>query len=150
MLALAFVMNYSGQTVAIGEYVASLGLAYAFLAPVLGWVGTAVTGSDTSANALFSKLQVTAAENLQANGVPGAHPELMLAANTTGGVVGKMISPQSLAIAATSVNMEGKESEIFKSVLGWSFILLIAVCVLVFLQATALSGLLVEPYLGGH
>lgn len=150
VLALAFVMNYSGQTVAIGEYVASLGLAYAFLAPVLGWVGTAVTGSDTSANALFSKLQVTAAENLQANGVPGAHPELMLAANTTGGVVGKMISPQSLAIAATSVNMEGKESEIFKSVLGWSFILLIAVCVLVFLQATALSGLLVEPYLGGH
>ncbi|ORC16430.1 MULTISPECIES: L-lactate permease [Rothia] len=148
VLALAFVMNYSGQTVAIGEYVASLGVVYAFLAPVLGWVGTAVTGSDTSANALFSKLQVTAAENLQANGVPGAHPELMLAANTTGGVVGKMISPQSLAIAATSVDMEGKESEIFKSVLGWSFVLLIAVCVLVLLQATVLSGLMVEPYLG--
>ncbi|MDO4897767.1 MAG: L-lactate permease [Rothia sp. (in: high G+C Gram-positive bacteria)] len=150
VLALAFVMNYSGQTVAIGEYVASLGVAYAFLAPVLGWVGTAVTGSDTSANALFSKLQVTAAENLQTNGVPGAHPELMLAANTTGGVVGKMISPQSLAIAATSVNMEGKESDIFKSVLPWSFVLLLAVCALVFLQATVLGGLLVEPYLGGH
>lgn len=151
VLALAYVMNYSGQTVAIGEYVASLGVAYAFLAPMLGWVGTAVTGSDTSANALFSKLQVTAAEHLQANGMTGAHPELMLAANTTGGVVGKMISPQSLAIAATSVNMEGKESEIFKSVLLWSFILLMAVCVLVFLQATVLSGLLVEPYLtGGH
>lgn len=145
VLALAFVMNYSGQTVAIGEYVASLGVAYAFLAPVLGWVGTAVTGSDTSANALFSKLQVTAAENLQANGVPGAHPELMLAANTTGGVVGKMISPQSLAIAATSVNMEGKESEIFKSVLPWSFILLLAVCVLVFLQSNVL-GFMVEAY----
>ncbi|WP_237222480.1 L-lactate permease [Rothia nasimurium] len=150
VLALAFVMNYSGQTVAIGEYVASLGVAYAFLAPVLGWVGTAVTGSDTSANALFSKLQVTAAEHLQEGGMTGAHPELMLAANTTGGVVGKMISPQSLAIAATSVNMEGKESEIFKAVLGWSFILLLAVCALVFLQATVLSGLLVEPYLTGH
>lgn len=150
VLALAFVMNYSGQTVAIGEYVASLGVAYAFLAPVLGWVGTAVTGSDTSANALFSKLQVTAAEHLQEGGMSGAHPELMLAANTTGGVVGKMISPQSLAIAATSVNMEGKESEIFKSVLGWSFILLLAICALVFLQATVLSGLLVEPYLAGH
>ncbi|MDY6051393.1 MAG: L-lactate permease [Rothia sp. (in: high G+C Gram-positive bacteria)] len=150
VLALAFVMNYSGQTVAIGEYVASLGVAYAFLAPVLGWVGTAVTGSDTSANALFSKLQVTAAEHLQANGMTGAHPELMLAANTSGGVVGKMISPQSLAIAATSVNMEGKESEIFKSVLSWSFILLIAVCVLVLLQATVFSGLMIEPYVGGH
>lgn len=147
VLALAFVMNYSGQTVAIGQYVASLGMAYAFLAPVLGWVGTAVTGSDTSANALFSKLQVTAAEHLQEAGMPGAHPELMLAANTTGGVVGKMISPQSLAIAATAVDMEGKESEIFKSVLHWSFILLVAVCVLVFLQATVLSGVLVEPYL---
>lgn len=149
VLALAFVMNYSGQTVAIGEFVASLGVAYAFLAPVLGWLGTAVTGSDTSANALFGKLQVTAAENLQANGVPGAHPELMLAANTTGGVVGKMISPQSLAIAATSVNMEGKESEILKAVIPWSFILLLAICVLVFLQSNVL-GFLVEPYLGGH
>ncbi|MBM7051996.1 MULTISPECIES: L-lactate permease [unclassified Rothia (in: high G+C Gram-positive bacteria)] len=138
VLALAYVMNYSGQTVAIGEYVASLGTIYALLAPVLGWVGTAVTGSDTSANALFGKLQVTAAENLQANGIEGASPELMLAANTTGGVVGKMISPQSLAIAATSVQMEGKESEIFKSVLPWSFILLAAVCVLVFLQSNIL------------
>lgn len=149
VLALAFVMNYSGQTVAIGEYVASLGVVYAFLAPVLGWVGTAVTGSDTSANALFSKLQVTAAENLQANGVPGAHPELMLAANTTGGVVGKMISPQSLAIAATSVNMEGKESEIFKAVLPWSIILLLAICALVFLQSNIL-GFMVEPYFATH
>ncbi|MFW0169798.1 L-lactate permease [Rothia sp. P4278] len=151
VLALAYVMNYSGQTVAIGQYVASLGVAYAFLAPMLGWVGTAVTGSDTSANALFSKLQVTAAEHLQANGMTGAHPELMLAANTTGGVVGKMISPQSLAIAATSVDMEGRESEIFKAVLGWSITLLLAVCLLVFLQATVLSGVLVEPYItGGH
>lgn len=149
VLALAFVMNYSGQTVAIGEFVASLGVAYAFLSPVLGWVGTAVTGSDTSANALFSKLQVTAAENLQANGVPGAHPELMLAANTTGGVVGKMISPQSLAIAATSVDMEGKESEIFKAVLPWSFILLFAICVLVFLQSNIL-GFMVDPYFASN
>ncbi|QNV38151.1 L-lactate permease [Rothia terrae] len=138
VLALAYVMNYSGQTVAIGEYVASLGTIYALLAPVLGWVGTAVTGSDTSANALFSKLQVTAAEHLQSNGVSGATPELLLAANTTGGVVGKMISPQSLAIAATSVEMEGKESEIFKSVLPWSLVLLAATCVLVFLQSNVL------------
>lgn len=135
VLALAYVMNYSGQTVTIGEFFAGLGGAFAFLAPMLGWVGVAVTGSDTSANALFAKLQVTAADHLDLN------PDLLLAANTTGGVVGKMISPQSLAIAATAVNMEGKESEIFKKVVGWSFAFLIAVCTIVFLQTNVLSGL---------
>jgi len=135
VLALAYVMNYSGQTVTIGEFFANLGPAFAFFSPVLGWVGVAVTGSDTSANALFANLQVTAANNL------GLNPDLMLAANTTGGVVGKMISPQSLAIAATAVNMEGKESEIFKKVVGWSFGFLIVVCVIVFLQSNVLSAL---------
>ena len=135
VLALAYVMNYSGQTVTIGEFFANLGPAFAFFSPVLGWVGVAVTGSDTSANALFANLQVTAANNL------GLNPDLMLAANTTGGVVGKMISPQSLAIAATAVNMEGKESEIFKKVVGWSFGFLVAVCVIVFLQSNVLSAL---------
>ena len=141
VLALAYVMNFSGQTVAMGTFLAGLGTIYAVLAPVLGWIGTAVTGSDTSANALFSKLQVSAAENLQHAGVSGATPELMLAANTTGGVVGKMISPQSLAIAATSVDMEGKESEILKAVVPWSFAMLVVVCILVFLQTNVLSFL---------
>ena len=141
VLALAYVMNFSGQTIAMGTFLAGLGTVYAFLAPALGWIGTAVTGSDTSANALFSKLQVSAAENLQHAGIHGATPELMLAANTTGGVVGKMISPQSLAIAATSVDMEGKESEILKAVLPWSFAMLVVVCVLVFLQTNVLSFL---------
>ena len=139
VLALAYVMNFSGQTIAMGTFLAGLGTVYAFLAPALGWIGTAVTGSDTSANALFSKLQVSAAENLQHAGIHGATPELMLAANTTGGVVGKMISPQSLAIAATSVDMEGKESDILKAVLPWSFAMLLFVCVLVFLQTNVLS-----------
>ncbi|MDO5749859.1 MAG: L-lactate permease [Rothia sp. (in: high G+C Gram-positive bacteria)] len=138
VLALAYVMNLSGQTVAMGTFLASLGVAYAFLAPALGWIGTAVTGSDTSANALFSKLQVSASDTLHAAGVTGATPELMLAANTTGGVVGKMISPQSLAIAATSVDMEGKESDIFKAVVPWSFAMLVVVCALVFLQTNVL------------
>lgn len=135
VLALAYVMNYSGQTVSIGEFFANLGGIFAFVAPILGWVGVAVTGSDTSANALFANLQVTAANNL------GLNPDLMLAANTTGGVVGKMISPQSLAIAATAVNMEGKESEIFKKVVGYSFAFLFAVCVIVYLQTNVLSFL---------
>lgn len=141
VLALAYVMNFSGQTIAMGTFLAGLGTVYAFLAPALGWIGTAVTGSDTSANALFAKLQVSAAENLQHAGIHGATPELMLAANTTGGVVGKMISPQSLAIAATSVDMEGKESDILKAVLPWSFAMLLFVCVLVFLQTNVLSFL---------
>ncbi len=135
VLALAYVMNYSGQTVTIGEFFANLGGFFAFTAPILGWIGVAVTGSDTSANALFAKLQVTAAEQLDLN------PDLMLAANTTGGVVGKMISPQSLAIAATAVDMEGKESEIFKRVVGYSFVFLLAVCLMVFLQTNVLSFL---------
>ncbi|MGX6397272.1 L-lactate permease [Rothia kristinae] len=136
VLALAYVMNFSGQTVSVGVYLASLGGAFAFLSPILGWLGTAVTGSDTSANALFANLQHTAATNA------GIDPNLLVAANTTGGVVGKMISPQSLAIAATSVKMEGKESEIFKAVFPWSVGLLLIICVLVFLQSHALAWMI--------
>lgn len=136
VLALAYVMNFSGQTVSIGTYLASLGGIFAFLAPTLGWLGTAVTGSDTSANALFSNLQHSAATNA------GLDPNLMLAANTSGGVVGKMISPQSLAIAATAVGMEGKESEIFQKVLPWSLTMLLIICSLVFLQSNLLSWML--------
>ncbi|NKE10410.1 MULTISPECIES: L-lactate permease [Kocuria] len=136
VLALAYVMNFSGQTLAIGSFVAGLGAAFAFFSPVLGWVGTAVTGSDTSANALFSNLQQTAAETA------GLDPNLMVAANTTGGVVGKMISPQSLAIAATAVSMPGQESTIFKKVLPWSIGMLIVLCALVFLQSNVLAWML--------
>jgi lactate permease len=136
VLSLAYVMNTSGQTISIGTWVAGLGAAFAFLSPVLGWLGTAVTGSDTSANALFSNLQKTAAEGT------GLDPHLMTAANTSGGVVGKMISPQSLAIAATAVGMEGKESAIFRSVIWWSLGLLLLLCTLVFLQSNVLAWML--------
>ena len=135
VLALAYTMNYSGQTIAIGEFVASAGGIFALFSPVLGWVGTAVTGSDTSANALFANLQVTAANNI------GVNPDLMLASNTAGGVVGKMISPQSLAIAATAVQMEGQESKILKAVVGYSALFLVVVCVVVFLMTNALGFL---------
>ncbi|WP_030015249.1 L-lactate permease [Curtobacterium sp. S6] len=136
VLALAYVMNFSGQTVAIGTFLASLGGIFAFLSPTLGWLGTAVTGSDTSANALFSNLQHTAAQNA------GLDPNLMLAANSSGGVVGKMVSPQSLAIAATAVGMEGRESDIFKKVVPWSVAMLVVICLLVFLQSNVLSWML--------
>ena len=135
VLALAYTMNYSGQTIAIGEFVSSAGSIFALFAPVLGWIGTAVTGSDTSANALFGNLQVAAADRI------GVNPDLMLAANTSGGVVGKMISPQSLAIAATAVSMEGKESVILKNVVGYSIAFLAVVCVIVFLMTNVLGFL---------
>lgn len=130
VLGLAYVMNLSGQTITIGTWLAGTGGAFAFLSPILGWIGTAVTGSDTSANALFAKLQQTAGMNA------GIDPTLLVAANTSGGVVGKLISPQNLAIAATAVNMEGKESVILKKVAGWSVGMLLALCVLVYLQST--------------
>lgn len=136
VLALAYVMNFSGQTISIGTFVAGLGAAFAFFSPVLGWVGTAVTGSDTSANALFANLQKTAALE------SGLDPYLMTAANTSGGVVGKMISPQSLAIAATAVSMQGQESKIFRSVIPWSIGMLIVLCALVFLQSNVLAWML--------
>lgn len=134
VLALAYVMNNSGQTVSIGTWLAGTGSFFAFLSPVLGWLGTAVTGSDTSANALFAKLQQTA--GLKA----GIDPNLLVAANTSGGVVGKLISPQNLAIAATAVNMDGQESVILRKVVGWSMALLVVLCTIAFLQSTPVLG----------
>lgn len=134
VLAIAYVMNFSGQTVAIGTWLAGAGGAFAFLSPILGWIGTAVTGSDTSSNALFAKLQQTAGH------AAGINPDLLVAANTSGGVVGKLISPQNLAIASAAIGMDGQESAIFRKVIGWSFGLLLVMCTLVFLQSTPILG----------
>ncbi|WP_369045512.1 L-lactate permease [Sinomonas sp. P10A9] len=134
VLAVAYVMNLSGQTVAIGTWLAGTGAAFAFLSPILGWIGTAVTGSDTSANALFAKLQQTAGH------AAGIDPSLLVAANTSGGVVGKLISPQNLAIAATSVGMDGQESVILRKVVWWSVGMLLVLCTLVYLQSTPVLG----------
>ena len=136
VLALAYVMNLSGQTITIGAWIAGTGTAFAFFSPLLGWIGTAVTGSDTSANALFATLQQSAAERA------GIDPTLLVAANTSGGVVGKMISPQNLTIAATAVGLVGRESEILRKVLPWSVGLIIVMCLLVGLQSTVLSWML--------
>ncbi|MCF4138973.1 L-lactate permease [Streptomyces sp. Tue 6430] len=130
VLALAYVMNMSGQTVTLGLFLAQTGGAFALLSPVVGWLGVAVTGSDTSSNSLFGMLQVTAAEKT------GISAYLLGAANTTGGVLGKMISPQNLAIAAAVVGLEGREGELFRKVVGWGLGMLVAVCGLVYLQST--------------
>lgn len=137
VLALAYVMNQSGQTTSLGAWLAGTGGAFAILSPILGWIGVAVTGSDTSANALFGALQVqTAAE-------AGLDPVLMAAANSSGGVLGKMVSPQNLAIAAAAVGMAGKEGDLFRKVIGWSLVLLALMCVIVGLQATPVLGWMV-------
>jgi lactate permease len=137
VLALAYVMNFSGQTVTLGLALAATGGFFAFLSPVVGWIGVAVTGSDTSANSLFGLLQTTAATET------GISPYLLAAANTSGGVLGKMISPQNLAIAAAVVGIEGKESALFRKVIWWSLGLLFGMCVLVYLQSTPVLGWMV-------
>ncbi|MEJ2869249.1 L-lactate permease [Actinomycetospora sp. OC33-EN08] len=134
VLALAYVMNLSGQTITIGQWLAATGGFFAVLSPVLGWLGVAVTGSDTSSNSLFGALQVAAAER------SGLDPVLLAAANTSGGVLGKMISPQNLAIAASAVGMAGREGEIFRRVLPWSLVFLVGMAVLVYLQSTPVLG----------
>jgi lactate permease len=137
VLALAYVMNASGQTATLGTWMAGAGAAFALLSPILGWLGVAVTGSDTSSNSLFGALQVTAAKQA------GLDPVLMAAANSSGGVLGKMISPQNLAIAAAAVGMAGKEGDLFRKVFLWSVLFLAGMCVLVYLQSTSVLGWMV-------
>lgn len=138
VLGLAYIMNFSGMTISIGQFLAHTGSLFALLSPVLGWVGTAVTGSDTSANALFSSLQYEAAQSNAS--LAHVSPDLFLAANTMGGVIGKMISPQSLAIAAVTTGEH--ESSLFKKVIPWSIGMLAVLCVLVFAESSVLSFIL--------
>ena len=134
VMALAFVMNLSGQTTSIGAALATTGAAFAFLSPILGWIGTAVAGSATSAGALFANLQSTAAAGA------GLDPRILLAANTIGGGIGKIVSPQNLAIAATSVDAEGSDAEILKKAAPYSIGLLVVLCVLVFVASQGWLG----------
>jgi lactate permease len=137
VLAMAYVMNLSGETITLGLWAAGAGGAFAFFSGLIGWLGVGVTGSDTSSNALFGALQVTAAKDA------GLDPTLLAAANSSGGVLGKMISPQNLAIGAAAVGMAGKEGDIFRKVLVWSLVLILLMCVLVYLQSTAVLSWMV-------
>ncbi len=137
VLALAYVLNQSGQTNTLSALLATAGTVFVFLSSILGWLGVAVTGSDTSSNALFGALQVQTAART------GLDPVLLAAANSSGGVMGKMISPQNLAIAASAVGMAGREGDIFRKVFGWSLLLLLFMCILVTLQGTAVLSWMV-------
>ncbi|MDP9850828.1 lactate permease [Corynebacterium lowii] len=130
VMGLAYVMNLSGQTAAIGALLAATGSAFPLISPVLGWLGTSVTASATSSNALFAQMQATTAAQV------GADPSLLVAANTSGATLGKMLAPQTAAIAAAATQMEGGESTILKSSVAYSLPLLAGMCALVFLQST--------------
>lgn len=129
VLGFAYIVNDSGITLTLAEALANTGILFPFFAPVLGWLGVFITGSDTSANALFSKLQYATAQSI------GVDPVVTVAANVSGGVVGKMISPQSIAVAAAAGNLVGKESELFRFTVKHSFIMLAFICCITLAQA---------------
>lgn len=132
----AYVANTAGMMATLGLVLAKTGALFPFFSPILGWIGVVVTGSDTSSNVLFAKLQQVTAESV------GMDPVLALAANTGGGVTGKMISPQTLAVAAAVVGLAGKESELLKFAFKYSLILLLAICIITFLQSTVLTWMI--------
>ncbi|MCS4294617.1 L-lactate permease [Comamonas sp. BIGb0152] len=129
VLAFAFVANYSGLSATLALALAHTGKAFTFFSPFLGWIGVFLTGSDTSANALFAALQATTAQQL---GLPQV---LTVAANTTGGVTGKMISPQSIAIACAAVGLSGRESDLFRFTVKHSLIFAVIIGLMTTLQA---------------
>ena len=129
VLAFAFIANYSGLSATLALALAHTGQAFTFFSPFLGWVGVFLTGSDTSANALFSALQATTAQQI---GVPEV---LLVAANTSGGVTGKMISPQSIAIACAAVGLIGKESDLFRFTVKHSITFTVMIGIIITLQA---------------
>lgn len=137
IMALAYVMNFSGQTLAIGTWLAATGTAFAFLAPVLGWIGTAVTGSATSAAALFANLQSTAASAADLN------PQLLLASNEIGGGIGKILSPQNLAIAATAIKLPGSEATLLRKAAPYSIGLVILLGIIVLLASNGVLGFVI-------
>ena len=129
VLAFAFIANYSGMSATLALALAHTGHAFTFFSPFLGWLGVFLTGSDTSANALFAALQATTAQQI---GVPEV---LLVAANTSGGVTGKMISPQSIAIACAAVGLVGKESDLFRFTVKHSITFTVMIGIIITLQA---------------
>ena len=137
VLALAYVMNLSGETVTIGLWAAGAGGMFALISPLIGWLGVAITGSVTASNSLLGELQVAAGHDA------GLSPTLVAAGNSTGGVLAKMLSPQHLAIAAAAAGMAGREGDLMRSVLKWSVALVAVMCVIVYLQSTAVLSWMV-------
>lgn len=136
VVGFAYVTNASGMSTTLGMTLAKTGALFPFFSPVLGWLGVFITGSDTSANLLFGNLQKITAISV------GMDPVLAISANSSGGVTGKMISPQSIAVACAAVGLAGKESELLRFTLKHSIFLLLLVCIITFLQNNMLSWMI--------
>ncbi|WP_354684629.1 lactate permease LctP family transporter [Cupriavidus necator] len=136
VLGFAFVANYSGMSSTLALLLAGTGAAFPFFSPFLGWLGVFLTGSDTSSNALFCSLQNTTAHQI------GVSDTLMVAANTTGGVTAKMISPQSIAVACAATGLVGKESELFRFTVKHSLLFAVIIGVMTMVQAYLLPGMI--------
>jgi lactate permease len=136
ILGFAYVVNDAGIIITIAQALAATGFLYPLFAPVLGWLGVFITGSDTSSNALFAKLQYATAHSI------GVSPVVTVAANSSGGVVGKMVSPQSIAVGTASVGLIGQEAKLFRYTVKHSLYLLTLICVITFAQAYYLKGLI--------
>jgi len=139
MVGLAYVTRYSGMDTIVGLSLTGTGWLFPFFGTLLGWLGVALTGTDAGSNALFGNLQKVTAEQL------GLSPILMGAANTTGGVMGKMIDAQSIVVASTATNWFGHEGKILRFVFWHSIVLASLVGVLVMLQAYVFTGMIVQP-----
>ncbi len=139
MLALGFVTRFSGSDSTMGLAFASTGFLFPFFSPLLGWLGVALTGSDTSSNVLFGNLQVVTAQQV------GMNPILAAASNSSGGVMGKMIDAQSLVVASVATNQHGQEGVILRYVFWHSLVLACLVGVVVFLQAYVFTGMVPVP-----
>ncbi|MBF7046623.1 L-lactate permease [Campylobacter volucris] len=136
VVAFAFIAKNSGMSTTLGLAFANTGDAYAFFSPIIGWIGVFLTGSDTSSNLLFGTLQQVSAQKL------GISEALFLAANSVGGVVGKMISPQSIAVACAAVGLVGRESELFRFTLKYSIAFVVLIGIWTFVIAFFLSGII--------
>jgi lactate permease len=140
ILAIAQIMNYSGMTSSMAIALSKTGFIFPFVAAFLGWLGVFLTGSDTSSNTLFGPLQAQTAQQLG-----NVSPILTAGTNSSGGVMGKMISPQNLSVGAAGVNKVGSEGAIFRRVIGYSLILTTAVGVVAMIEAYVIPGIVPTP-----
>jgi lactate permease len=132
ILVVANIANYSGGSAAIGSALAAVGIVFPLLAPIIGWFGVFITGSVVNNNTLFAQLQTVTAQHI------GVDPTLLVAANTAGGAVAKIVSPQSIAIAAGAVGLTGREGDILRASIKYSLGMLAFICVWVFLLSLVL------------
>jgi lactate permease len=136
IVALAYVMNYSGLAYTLGLAVASTGYAFILFSPFLGWIAVFLSGSDTSGNALFGNLQVVAARQLHLN------PLLFAATNSSGGVLGKMISPQNIATGVSVTDLKGKEGAVLARTFFHSIVLTLVLALIVIVQQYLVPGVI--------